>query len=131
MLARIESTRRRGRRGGVRYGRPVPRPGHNESVVRECSKQADSFEDRRYALGAPRVMAWILDHVPAGPRDSVLDVAAGTGHVGRALAPKVRHVTALDLTAEMLSVGKRAADAAGVHTGLLELGAAARLPYLA
>jgi ubiquinone/menaquinone biosynthesis C-methylase UbiE len=103
---------------------------HNELVQREFTQQAASFEDPRYSFGDPRLMAWILSHVPVEPDFTVLDVAAGTGHLARALAPHVHHVIAFDLTAEMLATGKRQAEAAGVANVLFERGDAARLPYL-
>ncbi|MCP9983219.1 class I SAM-dependent methyltransferase [Actinomadura madurae] len=50
--------------------------------------------------------------------------------MSRAIARRVRHVTALDLTPAMLAEGKRAAD----HTGLMNVtfahGDATALPYL-
>jgi SAM-dependent methyltransferase len=39
----------------------------------------------------------------AGPGDRVLDVGCGLGRLVRALAPRVAHVTALDVSPEMLS----------------------------
>src|SRR5690606_16001894 len=62
--------------------------------------------------------------------DVVLEVAAGTALVSRAIAPRVRHVTALDLTPAMLAEGKREADHDGVMNITFSHGDAAALPYL-
>ena len=75
-------------------------------------------------------MAWILEHVPVAPDAIVLDVAAGTGHMARGYAPHARQVVAIDVTPEMLSVGKAQVDASGIPNVLFERGDAASLPYL-
>jgi ubiquinone/menaquinone biosynthesis C-methylase UbiE len=103
---------------------------HDEHVKREFARQAASFEDPGYSFGDRRLAAWILEHVPVAPDDLVLDVAAGTGHVARSYAPHARQVVAIDVTPEMLSVGKGQADAAGISNVLFERGDAASLPYL-
>lgn len=106
-------------------------PDHRDVIKEEFSRQASSFEDRQYSFGDPRVLSWILDNVPAGASDLVLDVAGGTGHVARAYAEQALCATVLDLTAEMLEVGKREADAAGVRNVIFQLGEADAMPFLA
>jgi ubiquinone/menaquinone biosynthesis C-methylase UbiE len=103
---------------------------HNEVVQREFAAQAASFGDPRYVFADTEILDWILEHVPAEPHFTALDVAAGAGHLARAVAARVRQVVALDLTPEMLVAGKRAAEAAGVANTLFERGDAAALPYL-
>ena len=103
---------------------------HDEHVRREFSRQAASFEDPSYSFGDRRLMAWILEHVPVAPDAIVLDVAAGTGHMARGYAPHARQVVAIDLTPEMLSVGKAQVDASDIPNVLFERGDAASLPYL-
>ncbi len=103
---------------------------HRDMIKEEFARQSSSFEDRRYSFGDPRVLAWILDNVPAGSSDLVLDVAGGTGHVARAYAERALCATVLDLTAEMLAVGKREVDAAGVGNVLFQLGDASAMPFL-
>ena len=103
---------------------------HNELVRQEFAKQAASFEDPQYSFAHPRLISWILSHVPVEPHFTVLDVAAGTGHLARTLAPLVHQVVAVDLTPEMLAAGKQQADAAGIENVLFERGDAAALPYL-
>ena len=104
-------------------------PSHDEVVRREFARQAASFEDPSYSFGDERLMGWILANVPVMPYDAVLDVAAGTGHVARGFASHARQVVAIDLTPEMLAMGKAQADAAGISNVLFEQGDAASLPY--
>ncbi len=99
---------------------------HNEAIRQEFEKQAASFSDPRFIYK----LDWMIEELAPQPDDIVLDVAAGTGHIGRALAARTRSVVALDLTPEMLRRGKAEADANGVRNILFELGDAAHLPYL-
>ena len=46
----------------------------------------------------------LLAHLPLSPTDRVLDFGAGTGLLATQIAPKVAHVTALDMSAAMLQV---------------------------
>jgi SAM-dependent methyltransferase len=103
---------------------------HNEVVQREFAAQAATFEDPDYVFANERILDWILSHVPVEPHFTVLDVAAGSGHLARAIAPRVHQVIAIDLTPEMLAAGKAAADAAGISNLVYERGDAAELPHL-
>lgn len=104
---------------------------HRDTIKEEFARQAASFEDRLYSFGDPRVLSWILGNVPPEGAELVLDVAGGTGHVARAYAEHVRCATVLDLTAEMLAVGKREVDAAGVRNLIFQQGEADAMPFLA
>jgi SAM-dependent methyltransferase len=103
---------------------------HNEVVRREFAAQAAGFEDPRYVFADEGILDWILSHVAVEPHFTVLDVAAGAGHLARAIAPRAHQVIAFDLTPEMLATGKAAADEAGISNLLWERGDAASLPYL-
>ena len=46
----------------------------------------------------------LLARLPLSPTDRVLDFGAGTGLLATQIAPKVAHVTALDMSAAMLQV---------------------------
>lgn len=76
------------------------------------------------------MLGWLLKNVPPEEAELVLDVAGGTGHVARAFAEQVRCATVLDLTGEMLAVGKREVDTAGVRNVLFQQGAADAMPFL-
>jgi ubiquinone/menaquinone biosynthesis C-methylase UbiE len=103
--------------------------GHAAAIREEFARQAASFEDPKYSFGNPRLLSWILRHIPYGSDDTALDVAAGTGHLARALAPHVRHVIALDLTEQMLQAG-HAATSPAVRNIIFQLGDASALPFL-
>jgi SAM-dependent methyltransferase len=103
---------------------------HNEVVQREFAGQAATFDDPRYVFADAEILDWILAHIPVEPDFTALDVAAGAGHLARAVAGRVRQVVALDLTAEMLAAGMRAAEDAGITNVLFQQGDAATLPYL-
>lgn len=105
---------------------------HGETVVREFTKQAAAFGDVRLNGALTRHLARLSDFMEPelDLEDVVLEVAAGTGLVARAIARRVRHVTALDLTPAMLTEGKRDADHAGLTNVTFAHGDATALPYL-
>jgi SAM-dependent methyltransferase len=93
---------------------------------RSFTQQAAAFEDSRLNRLFTTDSEWLFDRLPLDPGDLVLDVAAGTGHVARRLAPKVRQVVALDATRAMLEQGRAQAPA----NVLFVQGDAAALPFL-
>jgi SAM-dependent methyltransferase len=103
---------------------------HSAALERAFSQQASTFEDPRFNKVFTDDVAWIFERLSLAPERLALDVAAGTGHAARALAPFVRRVVALDATPAMLVAGKRAADRAGLCNLLCQRGDAAALPYL-
>jgi ubiquinone/menaquinone biosynthesis C-methylase UbiE len=102
---------------------------HHDLVRTEFSKQAPRFGEQGLALSSQEYLNWIVGAIAPQPGWRVLDVAAGTGHLARALAPHVAAVTALDLTPAMLEEGRRAAAEAGLANVTWERGAAERLPF--
>ena len=103
---------------------------HEDLIRAEFGKQAVTFEDPRYSFGDGRLIEWFTGQIPLQPDMTVLEIAAGTGHIARALAPVVRQVIALDLTPEMLALGHNAARSTGIANVLFERGDAAALPYV-
>jgi SAM-dependent methyltransferase len=89
--------------------------------------QAATFAEQGFAT---RNLDWIVGQLAPAAGEQVLDVAAGAGHLGRALAPYVAHVSALDLTPEMLEQGQRLADAEGLRNVVFLLGNATALPWI-
>ena len=61
--------------------------------------------------------------------DRVLDLGCGAGHVGFAVAPKVREVVACDLSAGMLETVARAAAERGLRNLRTQQAVAAALPF--
>jgi SAM-dependent methyltransferase len=102
---------------------------HADVIERAFAAQAGAFEDPRFNRFFSTDAAWMFVRVPLTADDVVLDVAAGTGLVSRALAPAVRVVVALDATAAMLDRGKAEADKAGVRNLLFLRGDAAAMPF--
>jgi ubiquinone/menaquinone biosynthesis C-methylase UbiE len=102
---------------------------HDDIVRREFGKQARHFGEAGLTLSNEDHLRWMVDVLAPAPDWSALDVATGTGHLARALAPRVRQVTGVDLTPAMLAEGRRLAAEAGLGNVRFEEGAAERLPY--
>ena len=100
---------------------------HDDAVREQFRIQAKTFDDQGFAAAN---LDWIVAQLAPAAADQVLDVAAGAAHLGRALAPHVAHVSALDLTPEMLAQGQRLAARAGLRNIAFQLGDAAALPWL-
>jgi SAM-dependent methyltransferase len=75
-------------------------------IERSFTQQAAAFEDPRFNRLFTTDSEWLFERLPLDPDDLVLDVAAGTGHVARRLAPSVRAVVAVDATRAMLEQGR-------------------------
>jgi ubiquinone/menaquinone biosynthesis C-methylase UbiE len=101
---------------------------HHETVRREFGKQARHFGEAGLTLSNEDYLRWMVDVLAPAPHWRALDVATGTGHLARALAPRVRRVTAVDLTPAMLAEGRRLAREAGLTNVAFAEGAAERLP---
>ena len=102
---------------------------HIDQVRTEFEKQASSFNDSRHSIGSHEIMEWIIKTVQPSPTQSVLDVAAGTALLGRALAKVVKKVTALDATRAMLEVARNAAAEEGLQNVHFLNGEADQIPF--
>jgi len=102
---------------------------HEQRIREQFARQAVGFGDRRLTLARAEYLNWMVASLPLAPEARVLDVAAGTGHLGRAIAPHVREVVALDATPEMLAEGRAEAERAGLTNITFEEGLAEELPY--
>jgi ubiquinone/menaquinone biosynthesis C-methylase UbiE len=105
-------------------------PGHAARIERAFAAQAAAFEDARTNRPFTTDAAWMLETLSPARDDLVLDVAAGTGIVARALAPAVRAVVALDATEAMLAAGRSAALETGMRNIVFVRGDAHALPFL-
>jgi SAM-dependent methyltransferase len=103
---------------------------HREVTRREFARQAASFERAGSIFRDTEILEWIGAHVPVTPADSVLDVAGGTGQLGRHLARSAAMAVVVDLTAEMLRTGARAARDAGDRNVVFVEGDATSLPFV-
>src|SRR5215210_334551 len=102
---------------------------HHHLVEQQFVRQAPGFGQEGLTLTNRDYLAWMVDTLDPNPHDAVLDVAAGTGHLGRAIAPRVRCVVCLDLTPAMLHEGEQAAQREGLTHITFLRGAAEDLPY--
>jgi ubiquinone/menaquinone biosynthesis C-methylase UbiE len=104
---------------------------HHETVRQEFSKQATFFGDKGLTLSSQEYLDWMVGILPLKPTFRVLDVAAGTAHLSRAIAPHVNEVVAIDMTPEMLEEAQKAIAKSGLQNIRLEEGDAQHLPYQA
>lgn len=93
------------------------------------TRQAEDFESRRMSFSKADYLAYMVSKIAPTKEATILEVAAGTGVCGRALAPHVRRVTCLDMTPAMLAVGKAQSEQAGLNHMSFVLGDAAALPF--
>jgi ubiquinone/menaquinone biosynthesis C-methylase UbiE len=102
---------------------------HRETVRREFSKQASNFEASRSLFRDGGILGWIAAHidVPAGAR--ILDVAGGTGQLGRHLAEDGATAVIVDLTDAMLAAGLVSVQAEGRDDIVFVRGDAIDLPF--
>jgi SAM-dependent methyltransferase len=101
----------------------------HDVVRKEFGQQAAHFGEPGLTLSNQDYLRWMVGELELQPHLHVLDVAAGTGHLSRAIAPHVQRVVALDLTPEMLAQGRREAEQEGLVNVLFESGEAEQLPY--
>ena len=111
----------------VPQGPHGPYEPHEETVREQFRLQAETFTDDGFAVAG---LDWIIEQLAPAAGEQALDVAAGAGHLGRALAPHVSHVAALDLTPEMLHQGQQLATRDGLRNIGFLAGDASALPWL-
>ncbi len=102
---------------------------HRATTKREFAKQAASFEVAGSIFRDRDLLDWIGEHVPVAGADVVLDVAGGSGRLGRYLAERAAFAVIADLTPEMLATGAASAAEEGARNVLFTEGDATRLPF--
>ena len=102
---------------------------HDAVVRRSFAKQVGLFagEHSPFARRPESALAWVE---PLEPDMIVLDVACGAGHVAEQIAPHVRQVVGVDLTAALLEIGAERLRDAGIANVLLQEGNAAELAFV-
>lgn len=68
-------------------------------------------DDPTHTQRAAAIVAALRTHVSLTPQTTVLEVGAGTGAIGRSLAPDVQSVTLLDASAGMTDVARQRIEA--------------------
>jgi ubiquinone/menaquinone biosynthesis C-methylase UbiE len=101
----------------------------HDVVRREFGQQAARFGDQGLTLSNQAYLQWMVEQLDLQPHFEVLDVAAGTGHLSRAISPHVSRVVALDITPEMVAQGQCEAEKQGLTNVVFELGEAEHLTY--
>ena len=100
-----------------------------ETVRREFSKQASNFESSGSLFRHGGILGWIAAHVEVPPKARILDVAGGTGQLGRHLAQDGATAVIVDLTDAMLAAGLASVTEEGRHDVVFVRGDAIDLPF--
>jgi ubiquinone/menaquinone biosynthesis C-methylase UbiE len=100
-----------------------------EVVRREFGRQASNFEASGSLFRDTAILDWIAGHVDVAPGARILDVAGGTGQLGRHLAGEGATAVIVDLTDAMLAAGLRSVTEEGRDDVLFVRGDAAELPF--
>lgn len=100
----------------------------SEDIEKEFTRQA------RYMAAAPAfhaepVLRWMVSAVRQAPSQRVLDLACGPGILAEAIAPHVRELIGVDVTPEMVRLGRERFAMAGLANGQFEIAPAERLPF--
>ena len=103
---------------------------HSQAVRRAFTEQAPAFEDPEFNELFTVDSEWLFERLELQGDDLVLDVAAGTGHVARSFAPRVRAVVAVDTTTAMLEQGWIEAKRAAMRNLVFMHADAAALPFV-
>jgi SAM-dependent methyltransferase len=98
----------------------------NDSIVDEFTRQSRSF-NASPAMSSAATLQALVDLVPAAPDQDWLEVACGPGLIARALAPRVRSVHGLDVTAAMVELARAEAARLGAANLRFSLGDATRI----
>lgn len=101
---------------------------NKQDVKKQFSKSAGSYVSSKiHRLGGD--LHTLIEMANADKKDVALDVATGGGHTANALAPLVHHVTAFDLTPEMLDAAEKFITGSG-HTNVDFIeGDAEKMPF--
>lgn len=99
---------------------------HNAEIVSQFSKQAIPFAQLPGHLDSIQML---IELSKVTGDKSVLDVACGPGLVACEFAKIARHVTGIDLTAEMIKQANNRQTGMGLTNLTWEIGTASPLPY--
>lgn len=102
---------------------------NHQQVQQMFTLQAAAFGSTYLTAANREYLRWMTDHLALQATDRVIDMAAGTGHLSRAMAPHVQHVTAFDLTQAMLDQGQQQAAAEGLTNITFQQGEGEQLPF--
>ncbi len=115
-------------RDGKRGGALGPGGGMHKRIQSEFSRQARQM-DSAPAFRSRDVVERLADALGSSASGIVLDLACGPGIVAKAIAPRVREVVGIDLTAEMIMLANERFKKAGIDNGSFSVAAAENLPF--
>ena len=98
-------------------------------VRREFARQASNFEASDSLFRDTGILDWIAAHVEVAPEARILDVAGGTGQLGRYLARDGATAVIVDLTDAMLAAGLRSVQEEDRDDVVFVRGDATDLPF--
>lgn len=98
-------------------------------AVREQFSQNAEFYARSTVHAEGDTLGVLVDFADPNGTERALDIATGTGFTAFAVAPLVAHVTATDLTAEMLEKARVLAAERELHNIDFRVAAAESLPF--
>jgi ubiquinone/menaquinone biosynthesis C-methylase UbiE len=106
----------------------VPTHASSELARAQFGAVADTYATSSVHARGPDLQALVAAASP-NPTDEVLDLACGAGHTALAVAPHVAHVTAVDVTPDMLATAARLVAQRGVSNIAFERADASALPF--
>jgi len=104
--------------------RQVGESAAREEVLRQFGENAAA-----YAYAKVESLARLIELVSPQADWQILDVAAGAGQTAFAFAPYVKHVTAIDITPQMLAQAEKLRAERELENVILDTADAADLPY--
>ena len=99
-----------------------------DTVRRQFGAVAGAYASSTYHASGPDI-AKLVEGAGLTGKERVIDIGCGAGHTALALAPHAAHVTAVDITPEMLGVALDLAARKGMTNITFERQDATKLPY--
>ncbi|MGV3503549.1 MAG: class I SAM-dependent methyltransferase [Adhaeribacter sp.] len=104
----------------------MERKKHNEEIIAQFTKQASGYAA---ILSHSMALDKLIRITSASKKDTVLDVACGSGIVACEFAKHAHRVTGIDLTPEMLKQARKLQEKFRLDNLSWELGEVTSLPY--
>jgi SAM-dependent methyltransferase len=103
-------------------------PSHRDTILDQFTRQAVPFSTAA-GIKDEEALRLLVEFTGAGPEDTVLDVACGSGLVVCAFARVVRHATGIDLTPAMIARARALEQERGLGNVTWRLGDVLPLPF--